>query len=31
MSLFGDLVALPFEIVEGVAGGIADVIEDIFE
>lgn len=31
MSLFGDLLAAPFEIIEGVAGGIADVIEEILE
>lgn len=31
MSLFGDLLAAPFEIVEGVAGAIADGIEEIFD
>jgi len=31
MSLFGDLLAAPFEIVGAVSEGIADVIEEIFE
>lgn len=29
MGLLGDILAAPFEIVEGVAGTIADVLEDL--
>lgn len=29
MGLFGDILAAPFEIVEGVAGTIAEVLEDL--
>jgi hypothetical protein len=29
MSLFGDVLAAPFEIIEDISGGIADVLEDL--
>lgn len=29
MGLLGDILAAPFEVVEGVSGAIADVLEDL--
>lgn len=29
MSFLGDIIAAPFEIVESVAGAIADAVEDL--
>lgn len=29
MGIFGEIIAAPFEIIEGVAGTIADVLEDL--
>lgn len=29
MGLLGDILAAPFEIVEAIAGGIADVVEEL--
>lgn len=31
MGLLGNILAAPFEIVESVSGGIAEVIEDVLE
>lgn len=29
MSLFGELLAIPFEVTEAVAGGIAEILEEL--